>query len=131
MIPLRQNLSILDQSRSVNYVHSVAGQPNHNQVHIAKISDAQNIGRPMDTKCSLPSSTVSNSLLSPIAIQNKDTVKEETFDLSAYMRSITHVSLIQNSELIRYDMCAGQSSYGPGRIPTIPPQSFVDDMEDW
>ena len=67
----------------------------------------------------------------PSTIQKQDIVKDEEFDLTAYMRSMTHVSLIQDNELVRYDPCGGQPSYGPGIIPTSPPQSFVDDLEDW
>ena len=85
-IPMKQNLSILNQANTIRYVQAKTRPPSHGQVYAAKIPDNQNAARPTASYCSWPTSIAPNPSFDPSAIQKQDIVKDEGFDLTAYMR---------------------------------------------
>ena len=100
----------------------------NNQVFLANMLFAQSSSTPQNAQDALHSSNWQHKTPKDLGTP-PDQKPEEDFDLSAYMRGITHVNLIQDNELFSCDSGA-DAAHGPGAHAAVPPQSIIDDLED-
>ena len=105
----------------------------NNQIYLANMLFAQSSSTPHNVQDALYSSNrqhkTTKALGTPPDQKPQSANDEDDFDLSAYMRRITHVNLIQDNELFSCDSGA-EAAHGPGTHATVPPQSIIDDLED-
>ena len=104
----------------------------NNQVYLANMLFAQSSSTPQNAQDALHSSNwqhkTPKALGTPPDQKPRSGNDEEDFDLSAYMRGITHVNLIQDNELFSCDSGA-DAAHGPGAHAAVP-QNIIEGLED-